>query len=184
VSVLVFAHDGVVLDASCAINLYASGKMGDILAALPITVYIAEYVYTNEMLKISQGPGKPDVRIDLERLIAYGGLEVVPLEPGNEEITALNFAAFSLDNGEAITGAIAVHHKWAIALDDRSAISLLKREAPQLQLITTPEIIKHWADSSAPHPELVREVLQNIDKLGRYRPPRDHPLIAWWRGFG
>ena len=182
-SVLVFAHGGIMLDASCAINLYGSGKMGDVLAALPIPASIAEYVYVNEMLKISQGPGNPDVKIDLEQLTACGALKVVPLEPGNEEITALNFAAFGLDNGEAITGAIAVHRNWAIALDDRSASSLLKHGASHLQLITTPEIIKHWVDSSAPQVELVREVLQNIEKLGRYKPARDHPLITWWQSF-
>lgn len=182
-SILVFAHNGVVLDASCAINLYASGKISDILAAFPITTYIVEYVYINEILKISQGAGKPDVKIDLEHVISCGALKVMPLEPGNQEITVLNFAAPGLDNGEAITGAIAVHHNWAIALDDRSAISLLRREAPDLQLITTPELIKYWVDSSAPQTELLREVLQNIETLGRYRPPRDHPLITWWQSF-
>jgi hypothetical protein len=183
VSVLVCAHSGVALDTSSAINLYASGKMRDILAALPITASIAEYVYANEMLKISQGPGKPDASIDLEHLIASGALQVMPLKPGSEEITALNFAAFGLDNGEAITAAIAVHNNWAIALDDRSATSLLRREAPRLQLITTPELTKHWVDSSAPRTELVREVLQNIETLGRYRPPHGHPLSTWWHGF-
>jgi hypothetical protein len=183
VSVLVFAHGGIALDASCGINLYASGKLGDILAALPTTASIAEYVYVNEMLKISQGPGRPDVKIDLEQVISCGALQVVPLEPGDEEITALNFAAFGLDNGEAITSALAFHRSWAIALDDRSATSLLKREAAHLQLITTPELIKYWVDSSAPQTELVREVLQNIEKLGRYGPPRDHPLITWWHSF-
>lgn len=182
-SLLVFAHGGIMLDASCAINLYGSGKMGDVLAALPIPASIAEYVYVNEMLKISQGPGKPDVKIDLEQLIESGTLKVVPLSPGDEEMTALNFAAFGLDNGEAITGAIAVHRNWAIALDDRSANSILKREASHLQLITTPELIKYWTDSSAPQVELVRKVLQNIEKFGRYRPAHDHPLITWWQSF-
>ena len=149
-SVLVLAHSGIALDASCAINLYASGKMRDISAALPIRASIAEYVYTNEMLKISQGPGKPDVSIDMDQLIACGALEVVPLEPGIAETTALSFAALGLDNGEAITAAIAVEHKWAIAIDDRSATSLLRREAPQLQLITTPELIKHWVELIGP----------------------------------
>lgn len=182
-SVLVFAHSGVALDASCAINLYSSGIMKNILASLPINSFIAEYVYTNEMLRISQGPGKPDASIDLEQLIACGALEVVPLEPGTEEITALNFAAFGLDNGEAITAAIAIHHNWAIALDDRSATSLLRREASNLQLITTPELIKHWVDLSAPQTEVVREVLHNIETLGRYRPAHNHPLITWWHAF-
>ena len=174
------------LDASCTITLYASGHMADILDAIPVPVAIAEYVYTIEALTVYGDPdpasGLPSKeKIDLGPLVTAGKLRVEPLAPGAEEVSAVTFAATLGDDGEAFTGAIAVHRNWAIAIDDRSALSFFRRQIPQLQIVTTPELVKHWADTASPSVEQVRTVLRNIRSRGRYAPYRGHLLYSWWQ---
>lgn len=183
---LVFSYPCIILDASCTITLYASGYMTDILDAIPVPVAISEYVYTVEALTVYGDPnptgGLPSKEeIDLEPLVTARKLRVVPLAPGAEEVSAVNFAAALGDDGEAFTGAIAIHRNWAIAIDDRSAISFFRRQVPQLQIVTTPELVKHWAETTSPSEEQVRTALRNIRSRGRYAPYRSHPLDGWWQ---
>lgn len=94
----------------------------------------------------------------------------------------VNFAA-SLDDGEAITGAIAVHRDWAIGSDDRRAIAFFAKVAPQLQRISTLELMKHWADTTEQPPDAVRAALRNVRAREKYEPHVTHPLYAWWRTY-
>jgi hypothetical protein len=181
-----FLYSCIILDASCTITLYASGYMAGILDAIPVSITIAEYVYTVEALTIYGDPdpasGLPSKeKIDLEPLVTAGRLRVEPLAPGAEVVSAVNFAAALGDDGEAFTGAIAMHRNWAIATDDRSAISFFKRQTPQLQVVTTPELVKQWADTTSPTAEQVRIALRNVRSRGRYAPYRTHPLYNWWQ---
>ncbi|HSH77652.1 MAG TPA: hypothetical protein VLA19_03870 [Herpetosiphonaceae bacterium] len=148
---LVFAHSCIILDASCTINLAASGQMEGILEAIPSSVAVAAYVREQELLRINARSGEGGARspqaIDLQPLIDRRLLIVVSPESEAENESYVNFAAVLGDDGEAITAAIAVHRDWAIAIDDRSAANLFRREARQLQLISTPELIKHWVDT-------------------------------------
>ncbi len=97
-------------------------------------------------------------------------------------VSYVNFAA-SLDDGEAITGAIAVHRNWAIGSDDRRAISLFAKEAPQLQRISTLELMKHWVDSTELPADVVRSALRNVRFRAKYVPYSRHPLYHWWRTY-
>ncbi len=183
---LVFSYPCIILDASCTITLSSSGYMPDILDSIPVPVAISEYVHGVEALTVYGDPhpigglpGKEE--IDLGPLVTAGQLRVESLAPGAEEVSAVNFAAALGDDGEAFTGAIAVHRNWAIAIDDRSAISFFRRQVPQLQIVTTPELVKQWADTASPSAEQVRIALRNIRSRGRYAPYRSHPLYTWWQ---
>ena len=52
---IVFPHDHVILDASCVINLYESGMMGEILASLQAFIAIVDYVYQDEISPAERG---------------------------------------------------------------------------------------------------------------------------------
>jgi hypothetical protein len=71
--------------------------MADILLAIPGYVALAIFVLDEELL-----------RINLQPLVAQGIIRVVLFESEAEENAFVNFAV-ELDDGEAITGAIAVH---------------------------------------------------------------------------
>jgi hypothetical protein len=183
---VVFLHKCIILDACCIINLYASRQFGHILEAIPASVAVATYIQVKEALKIYGGPAEDvmqkEEQIDLQPFIDRGLLLPVSPESEAENVIYVNFAA-SLDDGEAITGAIAVHRNWAIGSDDRRAISLFAKEAPQLQRISTLELMKHWVDSTGLPADVVRSALRNVRIRAKYEPHSRHPLYHWWRTY-
>ncbi len=168
-----FAHDHLILDACCVINLRASGRMEAVLSAAPIRIAIADYVKEYETLTFFSGPKEDVTRqredIDLQPLIDRDLLVVADLDLKAESAAYLGFAV-DLDDGEAITGAIALNRDWAIATDDKKAISVFKDESPNTQIITTPELMKIWVDAARPSAETARNALRNIELRARYRP--------------
>jgi predicted nucleic acid-binding protein len=84
-----------------------------------------------------------------------------------------------LDDGESATCAIAVHRKWAIATDDDKAIKFLQNNFLHLQILSTPEIIKHWSEKQSIDSLVLSNVLNAIKIKGRYVPPKNDPLRNW-----
>ncbi len=181
---LVFSQDCVILDACCIINLYASGVMGAILRSITSSIAVAAYVRDHETLTIAcESPGNrlsQRESIDLQQFIDEGLLRVVSPETHEELVTVVNFAAH-LDDGEAITGAIAFHRNWSIATDDGKALRFFRQYTPNVQVITTPELIKHWVDTYHPPQENVSAALRTIRIRARYEPHRTHTLYDWWQ---
>jgi hypothetical protein len=165
------------------INLYATGRMGDILATLPEQVAVAAFVYEEEALHIGADPSDPNLSeeelIDLQPFVEHGLLLVVSPKSDEENQTYISFAA-TLDDGEAITGAIALHRNWAIGSDDGGATRFFSRHTPPLHVITTPEIIQYWVDAITLPPDQIRAVLQRVRVRARYMPATKHPLYNWW----
>jgi hypothetical protein len=184
---IVFLRESIILDACCITNLYASGQMGNILKAISRSVAVAAYVREQEALRIYSGLDGDGTRryeqIDLQPFIDCGLIIVVSPENEAENISFVNFAAALGGDGEAITGAIALHRNWSIACDDRRAIKFFAQSSPQLQVITTPELIKHWVDTTNPPLDNIRIALQRIRMQARYEPNTKHPLHFWWQTY-
>lgn len=184
----VFPYPYIILDACCVISLYGSGRIGEVLASLGVSVAITTYVHENEILGIQGLPNADDVAgqqgtwIDLQPLINDNLLALTSPLSEDEETAYVNFAAF-LDDGEAITSAIAVKRNWAIAIDDRRSINFLKRAVPTLPIISTLELIKHWVETTNLPAHEVKAALSNIRIRARYKPGSSHPLYAWWQAF-
>jgi len=173
----------IILDACCLINLYGSGRMAEILEAIPTVFAVAEFVAREEALRIYAGPPgrvtEEVENIDLGLLIESGRLEIVGLQDDEEKATFVELAAH-LDDGEAMTGALALHRGWTIATDDRKAIRVFGEIAPGSLVISTPQLIRAWVDMTHPDEDEVVEVLKNIRLRARYEPGANHPLNAWW----
>lgn len=173
----------VLLDACCVINLFASGRVEEILSALPCHFYVAEKV-TEEALYIlpigedADAPSEPE-EIDLAPLITGGLIAIVRPESEEEETAYVDFAAV-LDDGEAMTCALAVFRNCDMATDERKAIRILSQRAPQVAIRTTASLIKGWVELIAADPRIVRHTLQSIQIRGRFRPGRQEPLLQWW----
>jgi predicted nucleic acid-binding protein len=186
---VLFSCESVILDACVIINLYASGHMQSILESIPKPVSIAAYVHEMEAQKIYTGPDEDVTKetelINLQSFVDRKLLHVVHLDDGPEAVAAVDFsAATRLDTGEAISAAIALHRCWSLATDDKTAISFFTRQVPQLHLISTPELLKHWIDATHPHIAVVNSVVGNIRKRARYEPHHDHSLYRWWKACG
>ena len=102
--------DSLLLDANCLLNLYATGRLREITVALPYRFRVADYVVEHEALFIWR-PGPTDARdvqepVDLTPLLEESLIQLMCLEHPAEEATYVGLAAH-LDDGEAITGALA-----------------------------------------------------------------------------
>lgn len=182
-----FSHDYIILDACCLINLYASGQMRAILRSIPRNLSIAAYVKEQEVLNVYSGPidnvQASRETIDLLPFIGEGLLILVDIENEMEEVSYINLAQ-KLDDGEAITGAIAINRNWAIATDDVKSIKFFQNYASTIALISTLDLIKFWVDTTKPNKHLIQETILNIKVRGRYEPHRNHPLFIWWTNSG
>lgn len=184
-------HSHVILDTCCILNFCASGYFLDILKSIPAIMTVAEVVNTQELLTFRrvEGDDNNDSSDDktnqgsshFEQAVAQKLLTVVDFESETEAETFLNYAAEMKDDGESATGAIAFHRNWAIATDDKKATKFLKQAAPQLQIVTTPEVIQHWSMIANLSASELRIVVKTIRKRGKYMPPKAHPLLKWWQ---
>jgi hypothetical protein len=174
-------HSHVLLDACCALNLYASGHFIEILESIPAQTVITQVVKERELLTLKRFEEDENMSASqFETAIKENVLSVVDFESDLEEETFVNYVFAMGDDGESATGAIAVHRNWAISTDDKRAISFFKKEAPQIQLISTLEMVKHWSQKTRLTPSKLRLVLHNIRVKGRYTPHKNHALIDWW----
>lgn len=183
---ITFAHDCIILDASCIINLYTSAQMEGILKSIQKSVSVAAFVVDREALGVYGGPddaiNQVKEKIELQPFIEAGLLKVVTIDSEIEAATYVNLAT-KIDDGEAITGAIAIHRNWAIAVDDKKARSSFQGDAPHLQLIYTLELVKHWVETVSPSVQEISQVLERIHKRGAYAPRSSHPLYSWWMKY-
>lgn len=171
----------LILDACCILNFCASGNLLGILTAIPARVAVSRVVKDRELQTL---PGVGDEENagakELDAAIARGLLVVVDFESEEEEAIYINYAAALGDDGESATGAIAVCRAWAIGTDDKRAKSFFAREAPNLQVVSTLELVKYWSETAEIDRAAVRDALHAIRVKGRYMPPKNHPLRDWW----
>lgn len=171
----------ILLDACVAINLFATRRMEEIVDALPEAVGFVDLV-RGEALHVRRGGGGDDADerdpLDLTPLLDAGILHLTT--PTERELDAFAEFTLQLDDGEAMTAAVAVSRGWMVATDDRKAVRVL---ATRVAIRSTLDLLKTWADQGSVGDETIRAALWNVRERGRYRPRRDHPLRDWWHAF-
>jgi hypothetical protein len=176
------AHELVLLDACCLLNLYATRQIEEILRTIPARFAVAERAAA-EALYVLHGGSGDDANdrepVDLQPLITAGLLEILQPETEGELASFVNFAA-ELDDGEAMTCALAVHRSAAVATDDRKALRILQAGAPQVSMHTTTDLIKSWADSRQITGSPLKKVLIDVQERACFAPGKHDPLQAWW----
>jgi hypothetical protein len=178
---MLISHSHLVLDACCVLNFCASGQLLDILPAISAEVVVTTVVQERELKTLQRLQDEDNEgAIQFEIAITQGLLTVVDFESEEEAESFVNYAAILGDDGESATCAIAIHRGWAIATDDKKAIAFVQQRASYLQILSTPEIIKHWSEEANIDSSTLGAVLNAIRSKGRYLPPRSHPLRSWW----
>ena len=169
----------LILDASCLLNLYATDRLIEIAAALFWQLAVADYVLEQEALYVRTIEEQEEtVPVDLSPLIDKGLLLVLRLGNPSEEASFVELAAV-LDDGEAVTGAIALNRGHLVAIDDRKARRVLGEKAPGTRLVSTLDLMRQWGES-VPVQE-VRDALRAMQHRARYIPGQRDPLYSWWR---
>ena len=168
-------HERVVLDACCLINIHASGYFRQIAEAAPVQLVVTKVVWEEEALTLRQiEENSDDDIVGTEQII-----EIVPLSDMETE-TFVTYAAILGDDGEAASCALAFSKKWGIATDDRAAIRFCTTNAPNIQIVTTLELVKHWSEEHKPTASDVSKALEHIRNKARYAPSPTHSLYDWW----
>ena len=176
------ARSHMLLDARCVLNLYATGRMDRILRALPWRIAVADRVVAEALYPRRGGDGADaDERdpVDLGPLIARGLIEVLHLETEEEAASFVGFAA-QLDDGEAMTCALALHRGGVVGTDDRKARRICGLRVPPLAIHSTPTMLKLWVATEQIADAELRRALVAIRERARFVPGRHEPLQAWW----
>lgn len=171
-----------VVDACCLIDLLASGCAAEILRASGYRWHLPRAV-EREMRYVRQHDpdrecGYREEPADLEPLLASGLLELA--EPASQDELAefVRFARMFRSDGEAMCLALAGSRGWAVASDDRKARRLATKAG--LMVVSTPNLLRTWAETNAVERARVRQVLASIEQLARFRPTDDFPESGWW----
>lgn len=182
----VFPHSELILDACCAINLYSSGQMGSILESLGISVYIAEYVYYEELVSLTSANNFREFvneeQYNLDLMMQKGLFALASPLSDLEQNSFVNLASM-IDDGEAATAALAINRRWSLSTDDRGAIGCFTRNGFTFEIVSTLEIVEFWADTNTLEPDIIKTALTNIRTRGRYRPKSNHPFYPWWSKY-
>ena len=177
------APASLLLDASCLLNLYATERFGDIAASLREQVAVADYVLEEEALFIrreASADGEDDeLVVDLSPFVSEGVVEVMRLADPNEEATFVALAAI-IDDGEAVTAALAVHRGCSVATDDRKARRVLSERAPTVPLTSTLDLVAQWAETMSVSVVELRTALERMRSGASYVPGRHDPRYIWW----
>jgi predicted nucleic acid-binding protein len=168
------------LDACAVVNLYATRWMGAILAANGGPFAVAEVVMREAQFVLRGGTGE-DARerepVDRQSLQDAGLLEMITSDDEEELLTFIDLSA-QIDDGEAMTAALAMHRGCIVVTDDRKASRVLVAHGVVLR--TTLDLIRTWSNGSTVTQEIVRVALADLRQRGNYDPPKGHPLRDWW----
>lgn len=170
-----------ILDACCLINLFSAGNTTDILRSLVGGVFVPDIVIGESLYIRRPDPADEAAiaaeAIDLSAPLSEGLLEECRLEDEAEFREFVRFAAV-LDDGEAACLALARCRGWVVATDDRKAIRVAG--ADRIAVVTTPELVKEWADGCGASDEAVGRAIRNIERFARFAPRQGAPLWEWW----
>lgn len=168
------------LDACAVVNLYATRRMEQILEAVEGSVAVVDVV-EREAQFVLRGGGGEDAKerepIDLKPHLARGLLTVIGTTDDEELLTYIDLTQ-ELDDGEAMTAALAIHRGCTVVTDDRKAVRVLSTNAVTLR--TTLDLVKAWAEYQIVPTQMLRAVLIDLRERGNYHPPESHPLKSWW----
>lgn len=176
------AHHTALIDCCSLLNLYASRRLPEILGALPVRCAVAELAAAEALYVLRGGDGDDAGEhepVDLEPLYAAGLLKVWPLRTDAEYAAYVAFAA-ELHDGEAATCALATLYGAAIITDERKTRRVLAARASAVAVVTTSQVMAHWATTARCEPPALRAALLDVQTRGRFRPGRQDPLRTWW----
>lgn len=171
------AERSAVLDTCVLINLLATDRMAEIAKVIAPTCLLCSAVSRESLyLRSLETDARPEA-VDLIPLLEAGVLTTCTIEGTTEEELYVNYA-LELDDGEAMSLAIAQARNFALATDDRKARRIIGENVPQLMIISTAEIIHAWAEGRG-RPE-VEAAVRCIQARARFRPSDTDPLAPWW----
>jgi len=169
-----------IIDACVLINLLATGEIKSIFDSIGRPSLICSVVQEESIYLKTGDPNNPKQLINLVPFLSDGTLSVCELQGEKEELLYVDFASV-LDDGEAMTLAIAINRGLYLVTDERKARRLfLEQIAKPKRLISTSDLLRHWAQEKIVSKEQLQKTLQRIESRASYRPPLSDRNQEWW----
>ena len=173
----------VVLDASTLLNLYATGCLSAIALAVQGQLEVAEYVIENEAIYVwqtdSTGNREQAVPVDITPVVSEGLIRVVKLEHPDDQATFVALASL-VDDGEAVTAALAARRGCSVATDDRKARRVFGELMPDLPMVSTLDLLKQWAVARQVPGDQLQAAMEKMRRGASFVPSSRDPLFGWW----
>jgi predicted nucleic acid-binding protein len=169
----------IVVDTSCLLNFCSAVDLTQFLPATGLKWYVPSAV-VGETIYVRIEASDGEVRreeANLQPSLDSGVLTSCSVE-GQAESDLYVRLARTLDDGEAMALAIAKSRRWILATDDRKA----RNQAATIgvNILTTPEILRVWADTNSIDQNTLRSVLRDIQHLACFVPAASAPEYEWW----
>lgn len=170
------------LDACSALNIFASGHASAILRT-PLHGQIVSYavvdIVRKEIAFLRRGGSNDDADerdpIDWTSILAAGLIREEAAITDDESATYVALTAH-LDDGEALTLALAAARGYGIVTDERKAQHFLD-STPHYG---TPDLLHNWSTQGGIEASTLRVVLRDISERASFTAPCGHPLRSWW----
>jgi predicted nucleic acid-binding protein len=166
-------------DACVLINLLASGRFVDIAGGCGYRLLVATAVRAEALYIRDDVTGEP-ILIDLSPHLTAGLLEEISVETEVEREAYITYAA-QLDDGEAMSLALAEARHLILATDDRKARALIIRESIRVELSSTVGVLETWERNAGIPAAEMRVVLEQIQRCARFSPPATTAEGSWWK---
>jgi predicted nucleic acid-binding protein len=174
------SRDPLIVDTCVLINLLASDHIEDIFRQAAPTLLVCSAVSAETLYLRPLDPNSQPELIDLKPFFTKGFLKQCDCSSDEEKQLYVDYAS-ELDDGEAMSLAIAQARNFPLATDEKKTRKIIRRDIKHLRVISTAEILNFWA-SGADIAE-VRRALRAIEIRARFSPPKDDPLLTWWNSI-
>lgn len=177
---MVNQRDYLIIDACILLNLIATGMIREILSVIAQNSMVCVLVKNESLYLRKEDDINENESVDIDELINQGVIQICDCETIDEQELFVNLAA-SLDDGEAMSLAIALSRNWQLATDNKKARRIFRENNSNNDfLISTTDLIKSWAESEPISDEIIKSILIKIERKASFRPPKSDPNLQWW----
>jgi predicted nucleic acid-binding protein len=165
-------------DACVLLNILGSGRFSDIARGIERQFAISKAA-AKECLFLHDARTGDKEAVDLDAFVRTGELQILNVEGAMEQSLYVAYAV-ELDDGEAMSLALAQARRIALATDDRKARALVTKHAASIDLWSTPRILQEWQVKQGISPGQMRIVINEITNRCRFFLKPTHPDWNWW----
>lgn len=122
----------------------------------------------------------PPEEVKLDAYLDSNRLTVFELSSNEEKELYVDYAT-QLDDGEAMSLALAYSRGFSLASDDRKARRLFTEEiGDPKRLLSTSQILKEWSEKAGMDAANLKQVLTDVLRRGRFFPNSGDAHFEWW----
>jgi predicted nucleic acid-binding protein len=170
----------LILDTCALLNLIATGVIQEILSVIAQNSIICVLVQSESRHLRKEDDISEKESVDLEPLISTKVIQVCNLETPDEQQLFVSLAV-DLDDGEAMSVAIALSRNWYLATDDKPARRIFIENNPNGgRPISTSDLIKEWAESENVDDLRLKPILLKVERKASFHPPKSDSNLQWW----